>query len=104
LLSFENGETKWYLPKESALAKGVHVIPVKLPDDVVCQQCVLQWRYRTGKILLLLQKSHVREIWLLLMNKHQKNLLKLKAGFRFIPRGNEKMCRIAHLSHLLGCC
>jgi len=48
-LKFEDGTTKWYLPEDSASAVGLHVLTLKLPDDVTCYQCVLQWRYRTGK-------------------------------------------------------
>nr|XP_009857447.1 uncharacterized protein LOC104265352 [Ciona intestinalis] len=48
LLSFADGEKKWYLPQDADLAKGVHNIKVQLPSDVLCEQCVLQWRYRTG--------------------------------------------------------
>lgn len=48
-MKFEDGTTKWYLPEDSASAVGLHVLTLKLPDDVTCYQCVLQWRYRTGK-------------------------------------------------------
>ena len=49
LLLFEDGESKWYLPKDSEEGKGFHNIKVRLPQYVTCDQCVLQWRYRTGK-------------------------------------------------------
>lgn len=49
LLKFHDGSTKWYLPTEPDAAKGRHVVSITLPSDVVCQQCVIQWRYRTGK-------------------------------------------------------
>lgn len=31
---------------------GYHVIPVKLPNDLECKRCILQWKFRTGKNLL----------------------------------------------------
>uniref|UniRef100_H2YE09 Chitin-binding type-4 domain-containing protein n=1 Tax=Ciona savignyi TaxID=51511 RepID=H2YE09_CIOSA len=48
LLSFADGQTKWYLPEQPELAKGVHELRIQLPSDVTCDQCLLQWRYRTG--------------------------------------------------------
>ena len=30
----------------------MYYLKVKLPDDLVCSQCVLQWKYNTGKHLL----------------------------------------------------
>ncbi|XP_076825221.1 uncharacterized protein LOC143470825 [Clavelina lepadiformis] len=48
LLSFENGDTKWHLPEDNNLAKGIHEMKVSLPGDVNCKQCVIQWRYRAG--------------------------------------------------------
>uniref|UniRef100_H2YE14 Chitin-binding type-4 domain-containing protein n=1 Tax=Ciona savignyi TaxID=51511 RepID=H2YE14_CIOSA len=46
LLSYSNGETRFYVPVSGAV--GMHNMKVRLPSDVTCQQCVLQWRYRTG--------------------------------------------------------
>ncbi|XP_076823083.1 uncharacterized protein LOC143469315 [Clavelina lepadiformis] len=48
LLTYDSGDTKWYLPEDSEAAKGMHYLRLKLPNDVTCEQCVLQWRYRTG--------------------------------------------------------
>merc|ERR1712018_705639 len=36
--------TKYYIGK----AKGITKTWLKLPDDVTCTQCVLQWRYHAG--------------------------------------------------------
>ncbi|XP_021373235.1 uncharacterized protein LOC110463177 isoform X2 [Mizuhopecten yessoensis] len=44
LLANETGETKHYFGK----LKGDIVTRVKLPENVTCSQCVLQWRYHTG--------------------------------------------------------
>ncbi|XP_076824802.1 uncharacterized protein LOC143470513 isoform X1 [Clavelina lepadiformis] len=48
ILSYANGNTKFYLPNDPAKARGLHDLKLKLPDDVTCKQCLLQWRYRTG--------------------------------------------------------
>ncbi|XP_076824944.1 uncharacterized protein LOC143470595 isoform X2 [Clavelina lepadiformis] len=48
LLSFENGDKKWDMPTDPSAATGPHNMRVKLPDDVRCEQCLFQWRYRTG--------------------------------------------------------
>ena len=64
MLHFANGETKWYLPEEGAA--GIHYLKVQLPQHITCSQCILQWRYRTGKnkkqrilISLKLQQQNV---------------------------------------------
>ncbi|XP_078484335.1 uncharacterized protein LOC100181283 [Ciona intestinalis] len=45
LLSFENHETRYQITSSIAQSYNMNV---QLPTDVVCEQCVLQWRYRTG--------------------------------------------------------
>ncbi|XP_039263587.2 uncharacterized protein LOC120339509 [Styela clava] len=39
--------TKWFLPASTGQGQ-IYEVPIKLPDGVVCDQCVLQWRYHTG--------------------------------------------------------
>ena len=43
--------TKFWIP-ENSKKKDTFKYKVKLPNDVVCSQCVVQWTYRTGKIIL----------------------------------------------------
>ena len=45
--------TKFYIPKDSK-KKDTFKYKVKLPNNVVCSQCVLQWTYWTGKDFLTL--------------------------------------------------
>jgi len=49
LLTYETGETTHYLPDDSTIASGFYHLKVQLPQHITCSQCVLQWRYRTGK-------------------------------------------------------
>lgn len=42
--------TKLPIEKVRTFARN-YTTTVKLPDQVKCQQCVLQWHYRTGKCL-----------------------------------------------------
>ena len=46
LLEFEDGSTRYSVIKE-----GLNKVRVKLPKDIQCDQCVLQWRYNTGKYI-----------------------------------------------------
>jgi len=48
-LVFQNGLTKWYLPSDPLAASGSHQIRLKLPNDIACTKCILQWRYRAGE-------------------------------------------------------
>ena len=48
LLIEQNGDwTPRYLTPINT-PTGWHNLTVKLPSDVICSQCVLQWRYHTG--------------------------------------------------------
>nr|XP_039266274.1 uncharacterized protein LOC120341779 [Styela clava] len=38
-------DTRWILPENG---NQIYSVPIKLPDGVECNQCVLQWRYHTG--------------------------------------------------------
>ena len=49
LLTYETGETTHHLPEDSSTAAGFYHLRVQLPQHIMCSQCVLQWRYRTGK-------------------------------------------------------
>ena len=40
-------QTRYILPDGSGV--GWYTVAVKLPDDLICQQCVLQWKYHTGR-------------------------------------------------------
>ncbi|XP_050410035.1 uncharacterized protein LOC126824727 [Patella vulgata] len=45
LLELEDGSgTKFFIDKQS----GYKNVSLKLPEDVVCSQCVFQWKYHTG--------------------------------------------------------
>lgn len=47
LLQLHDGSTKFYIGTES---KEYYPI-VKLPDNITCENCVLQWWWRAGKIV-----------------------------------------------------
>ncbi len=43
--------TRYYIPE--GLKKTVMIdLKVRLPRDVFCSQCVLQWYYRSGRVLI----------------------------------------------------
>ena len=39
--------TKYFIPARNGLMR----VDLKLPEGLVCDQCVLQWKYNTGKII-----------------------------------------------------
>lgn len=43
LLQLEDGTTRY-----TAVREGVNKVVVKLPLGLLCDQCVLQWKYNTG--------------------------------------------------------
>ncbi|XP_065934373.1 uncharacterized protein [Magallana gigas] len=43
-LHIGNSRTRRYRVRRS----GYHVIPVRLPTDVECERCILQWKFHTG--------------------------------------------------------
>ena len=45
LLKLTNGETRWFF---TTAETKVYIIELKLPDDVACDHCVLQWWWRAG--------------------------------------------------------
>ena len=38
-------DTRYYLPSNS---NGIFTVKLKLPEQLVCRQCVMQWRYTAG--------------------------------------------------------
>lgn len=44
LLHIGDSRTRRYRVRRS----GYHVIPVRLPTDVECERCILQWKFHTG--------------------------------------------------------
>lgn len=48
----KTGETKdkYHIQEEGRMAKGygIHKIPLRLPNNITCDRCVLQWTYTTG--------------------------------------------------------
>ena len=47
LLTMVNGSTRYYL--HQGQGRATYRILMRLPDDVTCSQCVMQWKYHTGK-------------------------------------------------------
>ena len=51
---FENGSDKYsiddYFPTENGKSGWWYRTKVKIPNDLECEHCVLQWRYHTGMI------------------------------------------------------
>nr|CAB3263129.1 uncharacterized protein LOC104265352 [Phallusia mammillata] len=43
-----DGTIRWYLPTNRTAAVGIHDFQVILPYDVLCEQCVFQWKYHAG--------------------------------------------------------
>merc|ERR1719270_1779 len=46
LTVYPSGEEKFQLPKPYNV--GIYNLKLKLPQDVTCEQCILQWTYITG--------------------------------------------------------
>lgn len=47
LLTVNNGRQTRYVPPQNNVAKSFFV-PVKLPDRVACERCVIQWTWNAG--------------------------------------------------------
>ena len=57
---FSSGEKKYVLPdKESRIFE----LKLQLPQDLTCEQCILQWTYVTGNRYAKLLVQHFNTRW-----------------------------------------
>lgn len=52
LIVSETGEEEFVIPPET-MKQGTLLYKVRLPQGVTCSQCVLQWTYKTGNMLII---------------------------------------------------